>query len=191
MIHLDADEIAREVSARPKIKRAISEGFPEAVDRSGKIDRARLAQRVFEDPSALEELEAIVHPPIRREIVDALQRAEAPWVLLDAPLLQESGADTLCDAVIYVACPARIRRARAKRDRGWTADEYAAREAHQWSCRRKRAHADHAVDNSGDLERTRGSLKTLLDGIERDVGPRKGRKTTRISKRANREPRGK
>jgi dephospho-CoA kinase len=186
MLHLDADEIAREVSNRPRIKRAIQERFPQAVDRKGKINRRLLAQRVFGDPGALADLEAIVHPPIRRGIVDALQRADEPWVLLDAALLQESGADQLCDAVVYVACPVRRRRARARRDRGWTDEEHAAREARQWSCRRKRARADYALDNGGAPETTRRQLGKLLAAIERAA-----RKPKKTSDRASRTPRGK
>jgi len=163
---LDADVIARRVLARPAIRTALHRRLPEAVARDGTMDRKKLARKVFSDPQALAALEAITHPPIRRAIERAIRGARAPLVLVDAPLLQETGADALCDAVVYVACPARVRRARARRDRGWTAREHAAREARQWPVRRKRARADHVVSNAGDRRRTRRDVRRVLKAID-------------------------
>jgi dephospho-CoA kinase len=101
-------------------------------------------------------------------MVAAIRRARAPFVLLDAALLQETGADGLCDAVVYVACPARTRRARTRRTRGWTDAHHRAREARQWSCRRKRARADHAIDNSDGPERTRREVARLIRQIRNE-----------------------
>ncbi|MHC4343018.1 MAG: dephospho-CoA kinase [Planctomycetota bacterium] len=158
------------VLARPAVRRALARRIPGAVDRGeGKVNRTKLAQRVFESPRALRVLEEITHPPIRRAIRQAIRRARRPLVLLDAALLQERGAQELCDLVVYVACPARVRRARSKRDRGWNEKEHRAREAQQWSCRRKRAHADMVVDNSGDPARTRRDVERILRRIERST----------------------
>ena len=164
---VDADAIARRVRARPAVEKALRQRFPRAVGPDGTMDRARLAKHVFADPEELAALEAITHPPIREAIRRAIGRARAPYVLLDAPLLLETGLDALCDAVVYVACPARVRRRRAMRERGWTAREWRDREARQWSCRRKRARADHVVDNSGDRARTRRDVRRLLRALER------------------------
>lgn len=165
-VHVDADAIARRVLTRPGVKKALADRLPGAVGADGTVDRRELARIVFNDAPALAALEGVTHPPIRRAIRSALARAAAPLVLLDAALLQESGADGLCDAVVYVACPARVRRARAVRDRGWTEAEHRAREARQWPCRRKRAHADFVVDNSGDRARTRRDVRRILRRLE-------------------------
>lgn len=165
-VHVDADAIARRVVTRPEVRKALADRFPGAVGADGKLDRRELARIVFNDAPALADLERITHPPIRRAVRSALARADAPLVLLDAALLQETGADALCDAVVYVACPARQRRARAVRDRGWTEAEHRAREARQWSCRRKRARADFVVDNSGDRTRTRRDVRRILRRLE-------------------------
>ncbi len=166
-VHLDADGVARRVLDRPGVRKAVARRFPGAVGPDGKMDRQKLARKVFSDPQALAALEEITHPPIRRAIERAIRRARAPYVLVDAALLQETGADELCDAVVYVACPARTRRARTRRHRGWSEAEHRAREARQWPLRRKRAGADLVVDNSGDLARTRSDVRRVLRTLER------------------------
>lgn len=165
-VHVDADAIARRILDRPEVRAALRRRLPGAGTRGG-IRREMLAERVFSDRSALRVLEEITHPPIRRAVVLALKRARAPFVLLDAALLQETGADELCDAVVYVACPARTRRARTRRTRGWTEEHHRAREARQWPCRRKRARADFVIDNTGTPARTRREVRATIRRIER------------------------
>jgi dephospho-CoA kinase len=81
-------------------------------------------------------------------------------------LLLETGLDRLCDALIYVACPARKRRRRAHENRGWSAAEHRAREARQWSLRKKRARADYIVDNGFTPEQSRRDVRAALRAIE-------------------------
>jgi len=167
-VHLDADSVARRVLARPAVGKAVARRIPGAVGRDGKMDRQKLAREVFSNPQALAALEEITHPPIRQALVAAIRRARTDYVVIDAPLLQETGVDSLCDAVVYVACPARTRRARARRNRGWTTKQHAGREAHQWSCRRKRARADYVIDNSADRKRMRRDVRRVLRAIEEE-----------------------
>jgi dephospho-CoA kinase len=164
-VHVDADAIARRVLARPEVRAALAHGLP-GVGAKGRIDREMLAHRVFRDRRALAALEEVTHPAIRKAIVLAIRRARTPHVLLDAALLQETGADALADVVVYVGCPARKRRARTRRTRGWTEAHHRARELRQWSCRRKRAHADFAIDNGGPPSRTRREVRRLIRRIE-------------------------
>ncbi|MCK6458282.1 MAG: dephospho-CoA kinase [Planctomycetes bacterium] len=165
-VHVDADAIAREVLGRREVLAALRRRIKGLG--KGRIDRQMLAEKVFKDPRALKALEEVTHPRIREAIVLAIGRAKARHVLLDAALLQETGADELCDAVVYVACPARKRRARTRRTRGWTDAHHRAREARQWSCMRKRARADLSIDNSDGQERTRSEVRRLIARL----GPR-------------------
>jgi dephospho-CoA kinase len=160
-VHVDADAIARQVLARPGVRAALARRIPGAG-----ANREMLAKTVFLDTRALAALEEVMHPPIRRAMVAAIRRARAPYVLVDAALLQETGADALCDHVVYVACPARTRRRRAVRERGWSEAQHRAREARQWSCRRKRARADFAIDNGGAVSSTRRDVRRLIRRIE-------------------------
>jgi len=164
---VDADAIARGVRARPEVRRAIQARF-------GTMKPDELASLVFSDPAALRDLERITHPPIRRAIERELRRGgrggrggRDALVLLDAPLLLETGLDEACGLVVYVACDARERRRRA-RARGWTDEQHRSREARQWSCRRKRARADDVVDNNGGRDRARRDVRRILRRLERD-----------------------
>lgn len=163
---LDADAVARRVLMRPRVRDEVGRALPRAVGRDGKVDRARLAELVFRDGKALARLESILHPPIRRALQRRLERAEKRVVLIDAPLLQETGLDAMCDLVAYVTCPARLRRTRSRHARGWTRKEHDAREARQWSCRKKRARADFVVRNGSDPRAFRSDLRRLSKRIE-------------------------
>ncbi len=164
---VDADAIARRVLGRAAVQRQLHQRFPDCVGEDGAIDRALLARRVFGDAGERKALEAITHPLIRRSILTALERVQGTYALLDAPLLQETGLHEFCAWVVYVAAPARVRRRRAITNRGWTEQEWRAREASQWSCQKKRARADLAIDNSGAREQTRREVRTALQHIER------------------------
>ena len=165
---VDADAIARRVVARRAVAEEILSHIPGSLGEGGTLDREKLAKIVFSDQKSLKQLEAITHPPIRRAIMAALgQAGRSAVTYLDAPLLLENGLAELCDAVVYVACPAETRRRRATRNRGWTEAEHRKREARQWSCRKKRAHADFVVDNSGDLARARRDVRRVLRQLER------------------------
>ncbi len=164
---IDADSIARRVLRQAAVRKALRERFPGLIDRHGTLDRQALASRVFADREERTALESILHPPIRRAIERSIFAAATPYAILDAPLLQETGTDRLCAAVVYVHCPARVRRRRARAGRGWTGAEHASREASQWPLRRKRAGATDVVDNGDGPGRTRRDVRRVLRRLER------------------------
>jgi len=165
---VDADHLARRVLRQPAVRGALADRFPGCLGADGELDRSKMARRVFRRPRELRALEAILHPPIRRAIRRAIARARTPYVIVDAPLLQEVGLDAFCDAVVYVACDARSRRRRARATRGWSAEEHRLRESRQWPVRRKRARADHVVDNSSSPARARRDVRRILRALERN-----------------------
>ncbi|MGQ0613128.1 MAG: dephospho-CoA kinase [Planctomycetaceae bacterium] len=168
-VHLDADAVARRILNLPAVRARVARAFPGSVRRDGTFDRGGLARTVFGDPQALIRLESILHPLVRRALESEISgaRARGRVVLLDAPLLQETGADLLCDRVVYVACPARVRRRRSRLARGWSAAQHRAREARQWSCRRKRARSHLVVENAGDRTRLRLDVARAAAAIRR------------------------
>ncbi len=115
-------------------------------------------------PNQLAMLESITHPEIRRRLrvqVEKNGRAAAlPLVVLDAPVLLKAGWDQMCDALVFVDSPRDLRLARAQ-ERGWTAEEFAAREAAQEPVDEKRQRAGFVVDNSGDVGYTLGQVERL------------------------------
>jgi len=146
---------------------AVEAAFPGvAVD--GAVDRERLAARVFEDPAALERLEGILHPAVRRTtraFLDRHARASRPLVVLDIPLLFETGGSVLCDAVAVVAAPTFVQRDRVLGRRGMTAARFQAILAKQMPDREKRRRADFVVHtglSKADTLRQLRAIVTLL-----------------------------
>ena len=150
---------------------------------TGEVDRKALAGVVFSDRSALDRLEAILHPRVLRDQEAFIARSGdggAEAVVIDAPLLLEAGFGRHCDSIVYVEASEATRVARVEKSRGWTPEEFHQREASQWPMERKRAHADHIVmneDENGSIEsRIRSILGSMLckdsgDGLSDRVDP--------------------
>ncbi|WP_417230927.1 dephospho-CoA kinase [Brevundimonas sp.] len=115
----------------------------------GAVDRARLAQALGRDPAAFARLEAIVHPLVLADRLDALAAAEARGVklaVLDIPLLFETGGDAAVDAVVVVTADADIQRRRVLARPGMTVERLDAILARQLPDAEKRRRADFLVD---------------------------------------------
>ncbi len=122
--------------------------FPGVAGPDGGIDRRALGARVFRDPAALKRLEAILHPRVRAEARGFLrrqQRRRARVVVLDIPLLYETGGEALCDAVVVVSAPGWLQAQRVLRRPGMTPETFAAIRAKQLPDADKRRRADFVV----------------------------------------------
>ncbi len=126
---------------------AVAAAFP-GVARGGGIDRAALGARVFGDRAALARLEAILHPRVeaaeRRFVAQARARRQQR-VVLDVPLLYETGGERRCDAVVVVWAPAFLQRARVLARPGMSPARLAFLRRQQTSEREKRRRADFLV----------------------------------------------
>ena len=165
---VDADHEARLVLApgTPEVEQVYAR-FGGALRRpNGELDRAGLGRIVFADPTALQELEAIVHPAVRPRILRAMERAEAAGaraVVVEAIKLVEGGLAELCDEVWLVTCDPASQEERLI-GRGDPAADAAARvEAQGDLVDRLRPRATRIVDTSGDATATRAEVDDLLD----------------------------
>ncbi|HEX3040196.1 MAG TPA: dephospho-CoA kinase [Caproiciproducens sp.] len=113
---VDADKIAREAVLQPACVAELKAEFGDDIaDEKGNLDRRLLAKRAFCSSQKTEKLNAITHPKIMEEVterISLLQQGRAKAIILDAPLLFESGADRLCDTAVAVTAPVEIRRNR-------------------------------------------------------------------------------
>jgi dephospho-CoA kinase len=166
LAHLDADAVARAVSAEPAVLAAVAAHFGPDVLRDGQLDRQALGARVFRDPAARKRLEAILHPPIRARLLAELAAAKARGdsALLDVPLLLENGLIDECDATVFLDVSLATRKARAAA-RGWPDGELERREAAQAPLAEKRARARFVIDNDGDLATMRRGVAAVLDAL--------------------------
>jgi dephospho-CoA kinase len=142
----------------------IEAAFPGTTS-AGKVDRARLGQRVLGDAAAIKTLEAIVHPLVRQAEERFLAEAErqgAKVAVLDIPLLYETGGEKRCDAVVVVSAPAEAQRARAFERPGMTEAKFQALLEKQLPDAEKRARADFIVDSGHGFEAARAQVHELL-----------------------------
>ncbi len=144
----DADATVHRLLAEdPGTIKAVRKAFPKTV-KAGRVDRKALGARVFKDPVALRRLEAILHPKVRRA-EDAFLRRQArrraAMVVLDIPLLFETGAEDRCDAVLVVSAPAFIQTQRVLRRPGMTPQRLTEILAQQLPDAEKRRRADFVI----------------------------------------------
>lgn len=162
---IDTDEISRELTASDGLAIAsIRAGFGNAVFRpDGTLDRAALRARILSDNVAKQQLEAIIHPLIRREVVRRLSALKTGYVLIVIPLLLETGAyDDLLDRVLVVDCSEETQVSRALARGGWSETEIRQMIARQASREDRLGRSDDVINTECDLEDL-GELVARLD----------------------------
>ncbi|MEM6810182.1 MAG: dephospho-CoA kinase [Pseudomonadota bacterium] len=151
---IDTDVVAREVVAPgSEGLAAIRDAFgDEVTGADGSLDRARMRERVFSDPAARRELEAITHPRIRATCATMAARATGDYLVFVVPLLVGSDFVAMVDRVLVVDCPREVQFARLMARDGETA-EGARRILDAQSSREERlAIADDVIVNDADLD---------------------------------------
>ncbi|HXG63075.1 MAG TPA: dephospho-CoA kinase [Planctomycetota bacterium] len=162
---VDADAVGHRVLDRPGIRARLRRAWGTAIFRNGRVDRRALAREAFRSRRSIERLNRIVHPAILREIRRRLRRARG-CVVLDAALLFETGADVLCDRIVFVRAPRDLRVRRAA-SRGWSPGELTRRERFQWPVAYKSRKADYVIDNAGSRSRTERQARRIYEELRR------------------------
>lgn len=169
-VHVDADAISRSLTAPGgEALPAIREAFGDDVFfTDGTLDRRALGDVVFADIAARRALEGIIHPRVQRislEKADAARAEGADAVLMDVPLLFETGMDALCDVnwVIYADIEERIRRVMS-RD-GLSREETEARFASQMTDEERSRRATRVICNDQSVEKFRSELTSLYNQV--------------------------
>jgi dephospho-CoA kinase len=162
----DADAVVHRLYEGEAVA-AIEAAFP-GTTVAGKVDRQKLSARVLGDEQAVRRLEAIVHPLVQKAESDLVAQARARGesvVVLDIPLLFETGADQRVDAVAVVSAPPEVQRARVLQRPGMTIDKFEAMLGRQMPDADKRHRADFVVDTSSGLEAARAQIRAILGAI--------------------------
>ena len=148
-----------------KVIAALESAFPEACEPEG-INRRKLGEIVFADEKRLVGLEALLHPFVRRAEEQAIERAQQAGerlVVMDIPLLFETGADALCDATIVTLCNEAEQKRRAMLRPAMTEEKLASILRRQMAQSEREARADYVVRTDGDLAATRKQVSELLE----------------------------
>lgn len=159
----DSDEAVHRLYSGPAVPR-VEAAFP-GMTVDGRIDRARLGERVIGDAEAIRKLERIVHPLVRADADAFLARhraAGAKLAVLDIPLLFETGGRDRVDKVVVVSAPAEVQRERVLARPGMTPDKFEAILARQVPDAEKRRLADFVVDTGAGMEAARESVRRII-----------------------------
>jgi dephospho-CoA kinase len=144
---------------------AIEAAFP-GTTVNGKVDRNKLSARVVHDPAAIERLEQTVHPMLgasRQKFLEDAERSGAPVVVVDVPLLFETGGEKRVDAVVVVTTTPEIQRQRILARDNMTSEKLDAILARQLPDAEKRRRADFVVDTSDGTDPVRLRIRDILN----------------------------
>lgn len=150
---IDADKIARQTLAkgRPEYRKVVRWLGVEILEPGQEIDRVKLAALVFKQPAARKKLEGIIHPAVFRHFRQAARQHKKGVLVLEVPLLFESGYDRAVDLSVLVTCSQKEQVKRAAAKLGMSRSQALARIRAQWPLRAKRARADCVIENSAGL----------------------------------------
>jgi dephospho-CoA kinase len=160
---IDTDLIAREVVAptEPGLDAVRKQFGPGVLTSTGELDRRALRDLVFADVAKRRQLEQILHPLIRERTLRALERIEAPYVIVVVPLLVEASFDALVDRVLVVDVPDETQLERLMRREALSRDAAAAMIGAQVDRASRLAAADDVIDNGADLQALRRQVDRL------------------------------
>lgn len=165
-----SDDVARELTLKDHISyRLIVAHFGENIlSEDGEIDRKKLANVVFNDIEALEELNSMTHPYVREEILRQIKEAESSgrydFVALESAILLECGYENICDEFWYVYTDPEIRRQRMKETRNYSDEKIDAIMKNQPDDAESFARCQFIIKNNTTLEAVYEQLKSKLAG---------------------------
>lgn len=160
---ISADETVHQLysgEAAPLIEAAFPGTAPDGV-----VNREALSKHLMARPDDFKRLEAIIHPLVRareQEFLDEAVAREEPLVLLDIPLLFETGTTDRVDVIVVVSCAAEIQRQRVMARPGMTAEKFEAILSRQTPDAEKRKRADHVIDTGQGLAAARSQVAQIV-----------------------------
>jgi dephospho-CoA kinase len=162
----DSDETVHRLYSGIAAPRVEAE-FPGVVV-NGTVDRRRLAARVLDDQHALRRLGEIVHPLVRADadaFVERHRKRDAPLVVLDIPLLFETGGTDRVDSILVVTASPEVQRQRVMARPGMTEEKFASILANQVADRDKRRNADFVIDTSNGMDAARQEVRRIISQL--------------------------
>ncbi|RKE79865.1 dephospho-CoA kinase [Rhizobium sp. AG855] len=163
----DADQVVHDLYRDRAVAQAIELAFPGSVI-GGEVDRRKLSENLAKNPANFIKLEAIVHPLVHereRVFLDEQKHAGQPIVLLDIPLLFETGGQQRVDVIVVASCAEDIQRQRVLSRPGMTQEKLDLILSRQLPDAEKRARADFVVDTGIGIDDARRQVKTILETL--------------------------
>lgn len=172
---IDADQIAREVvePGKPAYAAIVQHFGREVLQPDETLDRKRLGEIVFSDESQRQKLNAIVHPEVRRVMLEEAKAAEqngAPIVFMDIPLLFESKLQYMVEKIAVVYAPPDMQLARMMERDELEEEQAVKRLRAQFPIDQKKQEADFLIDNSRTREETEKQVEDMLAKLRAELG---------------------
>jgi dephospho-CoA kinase len=167
----DADAAVHELYEGEAVP-LIAAAFPGTVS-CGRVDRERLSHAVVGNSEAFARLEAIIHPFVRKareKFLAAATAKGAEFVVLDIPLLLETGGEREVDKIVVVSAPHPVQKERVLARPAMTAEKFSAIVAKQMPDSEKRKRADFVVDTSRGFEAAREEVRAILRALSKTKG---------------------
>jgi dephospho-CoA kinase len=176
---IDSDRMAHEELENPEVIATFRQWWgPQVCTPSGAIDRAAMADVIFNRPDERARMEAYLYPRLEERRVKLMNRycrdAAVTAIVLNSPLLYDVGLDRVCDTVIFVSCEREQRVQRVADSRGWTEAELDRREKLQKPLDEKERLADHVVINDSSVDALRSLVTDLFHRLLTDYRSARG-----------------
>jgi dephospho-CoA kinase len=170
---IDADEMAKQFLRNKEVKKQLRRRFGSRIfDAGGRVNRKKLAEKVFADAKAVKAVNAIIHPRVFERTQELIkkyqQQPSVKAIVLDMPLLAEVGWHKKCDKLIFVRCNAKIRLKRAKKKGIFGENELKKRENFQISLDKKAGIAQYIIEGNDLSEMIRQIGKLFPALISRE-----------------------
>ena len=164
---ISADEIVHELLESKEVKEEIQRLFgPDVFLKDGKVDRKRLAQRIFSNQKEREKLEGLLHPLVFRRIEKEYEKEPGRLMVAEIPLLFETNTQDRFSKIITVYAPMEVAKKRLK-SRGLTQADIEARLKNQMPIETKVERSDFVIDNSRGLKETKKQVQRVLEKLQR------------------------
>jgi dephospho-CoA kinase len=169
----DADDLGRRLLSEAGLANEVLRCFPDCAEAPGRVDRQKLAERVFSDAEARRTLEDLLHPAIRDEFENQkhkLPRPGSPYCLIEGAVFLESRTDFGLSGLIVVTAPERTRCSRLQKRDGTDESRVRRRISAQFPQYEKIQAATHVIDNAGGIEGTRRRVEEVADLLAAENG---------------------
>lgn len=163
----DADAVVHDLYRKEAVP-PIGAAFPGSVQ-DGSVDRAELSRQLAENPAKFKELEEIIHPLVRareQAFLKAEREKQTPLVVLDIPLLYETGGEARVDAIAVVSCDAETQRRRVLSRPGMTPEKFELILSRQMPDAQKRARADFIIETGAGLDEAEAQVRALIATLQ-------------------------
>jgi dephospho-CoA kinase len=165
-VYFSDNRAKRLMSQDQSLIQQIQKRFGNESYQSGLLNRKWLAERVFKDSKALNDLNNLVHPVVHQDYLKWVNQQSQDVIAYESAIILEHGNEGKFDVVILVSCPEKLRLERIQQRNGLTQDEIQLRTHFQWPDEMKRKHADYVIENI-NLSETEQQVKTVLSLIRK------------------------